>query len=208
MSKFSGIIQTHGGAELTVTDLDLEQEEPKGTESVEPPAAWPSREGSVIVSNLTCKYAPQLDPVLRDLSFTIGPREKIGICGRTGSGKSTLALSFFRFLYQEGGSIAIDGLDISKLSLLTLRERLTILPQGTLNADEVVVIASLVVIVSCFFAMDKTLTYAQRLNCSPAQCETTWTHSGNTRTSRFGMPYGSVALPAVRLAPRLQHLAP
>lgn len=68
--------------------------------------------------------------MLRDLSFEIGPREKIGICGRTGSGKSTLALSFFRFLYQEGGSIVIDGLDIGKLSLETLRSRLTILPQG------------------------------------------------------------------------------
>jgi len=64
------------------------------------------------------------------VSFTINPKEKIGICGRTGSGKSTLALSFFRFLFQEKGKIVIDGLDISKLSLSTLRSRLTILPQG------------------------------------------------------------------------------
>lgn len=67
--------------------------------------------------------------MLREVSFTIGPKEKIGICGRTGSGKSTLALSFFRFLHQESGRILIDGLDISKLSLSTLRSRLTILPQ-------------------------------------------------------------------------------
>lgn len=40
-----------------------------------------------------------------------------------------LALSFFRFLHQSAGSIRIDGLDISKLSLQTLRSRLTILPQ-------------------------------------------------------------------------------
>ncbi len=114
----------------THPDLELEQEEPEEAKGDEPPAAWPSRDGSIVVSNLTCKYAPQLDPVLRELSFEIGPREKIGICGRTGSGKSTLALSFFRFLYQEGGSIVIDGLDIGKLSLATLRSRLTILPQG------------------------------------------------------------------------------
>ncbi|CAD6568215.1 MAG: hypothetical protein TREMPRED_004364 [Tremellales sp. Tagirdzhanova-0007] len=109
--------------------LDLEVEEKEDCRGFEPPAYWPSREGSVVVDNLTCHYAPQLEPVLRGVSFTIAPREKIGICGRTGSGKSTLALSFFRFLHQSGGSIVIDGLDISKLSLSALRSSLTILPQ-------------------------------------------------------------------------------
>lgn len=130
------VVRLYAAAEMSMNSvervaeyLDLEQEEPVGTKTIEPPAHWPSRDGSVIVTNLTCKYAPQLEPVLRNVNFEIAPREKIGICGRTGSGKSTLALSFFRFLYQEGGAIEIDGLDISKLSLDTLRSRLTILPQ-------------------------------------------------------------------------------
>ncbi|ORY32179.1 ABC transporter type 1, transmembrane domain-containing protein [Naematelia encephala] len=109
--------------------LELEVEEEDHAKGAEPPAYWPSQDGSVVVEDLTCRYAPQLTPVLRGVSFTIKPKEKIGICGRTGSGKSTLALSFFRFLHQESGSIIIDGLDISKLSLATLRSRLTILPQ-------------------------------------------------------------------------------
>ena len=46
---------------------------------------------------------------------------------------TALALSFFRFLHQEAGSIVIDGLDISQLSLTALRSRLTILPQGELD---------------------------------------------------------------------------
>lgn len=77
------------GAHSCLTDLDLDVEEEDSKRGVEPPAYWPSRDGSVVVSNLTCKYAPQLDPVLKDVSFTIGPKEKIGICGRTGSGKSS-----------------------------------------------------------------------------------------------------------------------
>ncbi|WVQ79432.1 hypothetical protein IAT38_001530 [Cryptococcus sp. DSM 104549] len=109
--------------------LDLPVEEEEDAKGMEPPAHWPSRDGSVVVENLTCRYAPHLDPVLRNVSFTVGPREKIGICGRTGCGKSTLALSFFRFLFQESGTIFIDGQDISKMSLSTLRSRLTILPQ-------------------------------------------------------------------------------
>ena len=69
--------------------LDLEVEEEDHAKGVEPPAYWPSRDASVVVEDLTCRYAPQLDPVLRNVSFTILPREKIGICGRTGSGKSS-----------------------------------------------------------------------------------------------------------------------
>ena len=72
-----------------IPDLDLEVEEEVDKKGIEPPAYWPTKDGSVVVENLTCRYAPQLDPVLRDVSFTIGPKEKIGICGRTGSGKSS-----------------------------------------------------------------------------------------------------------------------
>lgn len=87
-------------------DLDLPQESTVGTK---PPAIWPSRTGSIVVSHLTASYAPELDPVLKDVSFEVLPMEKVGICGRTGSGKSTLGLSFFRFIEASSGSIMIDG---------------------------------------------------------------------------------------------------
>jgi ABC-type multidrug transport system fused ATPase/permease subunit len=83
-----------------VPDLSLEVEEEDNNRGIEPPAYWPSRDSSVVVEDLTCSYAPhvsdhlamadsQLEPVLKGISFTIAPREKIGICGRTGSGKSS-----------------------------------------------------------------------------------------------------------------------
>lgn len=54
-----------------------------------PPAIWPSRDGSIEVEGLTASYAPELPPVLKNVSFKILPKEKIGICGRTGA--STLS---------------------------------------------------------------------------------------------------------------------
>ncbi|KAH8913228.1 P-loop containing nucleoside triphosphate hydrolase protein, partial [Atractiella rhizophila] len=95
----------------------------------QPPASWPSRAGEIVVEDFSCRYAKELSPVLKGVSFTVKPGEKIGIVGRTGSGKSTLALSFFRFIEADTGRIVIDGLDISKVALRTLRERLTIIPQ-------------------------------------------------------------------------------
>ncbi|GAB1291415.1 ATP-binding cassette sub-family C member 9 [Apodemus speciosus] len=54
---------------------------------------------------------------------------EVGICGRTGSGKSSLSLAFFRMVDIFDGKIVIDGIDISKLPLHTLRSRLSIILQ-------------------------------------------------------------------------------
>lgn len=56
---------------------------------------WPEH-GELIFDNFSVKYRPELDLVLRDLSFTVKSGEKIGIVGRTGAGKSSLTLSLFR----------------------------------------------------------------------------------------------------------------
>lgn len=75
------------------------------------------------------RYKPELDDVLKRLSFTVRPGEKIGIVGRTGSGKSTLMLGLLRIIEASQGKIEIDGLDISKLSLEELRSNINIILQ-------------------------------------------------------------------------------
>lgn len=96
--------------------------------SVKAPAAWPA-EGRLEVSNLVAGYAPELPPVLKGLSFNVEKNQRIGVVGRTGAGKSSLTLALFRFLEAREGSIHIDGIDISKVSLYDLRSRLAIIPQ-------------------------------------------------------------------------------
>ncbi|CAE6458085.1 unnamed protein product [Rhizoctonia solani] len=111
--------------------LDLPQE-PNGKDCPKPPAHWPSNTSSdalIAVENLVMRYSPELDPVLHGVSFKLRPREKVGLLGRTGSGKSTLAMSFLRFVEPSEGSIRIDGLDITKISLQDLRSKITIIPQ-------------------------------------------------------------------------------
>ncbi|KAF9361710.1 hypothetical protein BGX26_000065 [Mortierella sp. AD094] len=106
----------------------MAQEPPAVIEGRRPPAAWPTG-GSIEVKDLEMKYAPELETVLRGISFNVEPRQKIGVVGRTGSGKSTLALSLFRFVEPVGGSIHIDGINICDIGLDDLRSRLTIIPQ-------------------------------------------------------------------------------
>ncbi|KAG0198978.1 hypothetical protein BGX28_007646 [Mortierella sp. GBA30] len=106
----------------------MAQEPPAVIEGRRPPAAWPTG-GSIEVKDLEMKYAPDLETVLKGISFTVESRQKVGVVGRTGSGKSTLALSLFRFVEPVGGSIHIDGINICDIGLDDLRSRLTIIPQ-------------------------------------------------------------------------------
>ena len=86
-------------------------------------------EGKITFNNYSAKYRPNTPLVLKNISFEIRPGEKLGVVGRTGSGKSTLCLSIFRLIEANSGNIFIDGIDISQIGLITLRNNLTIIPQ-------------------------------------------------------------------------------
>ncbi|XP_060863100.1 multidrug resistance-associated protein 1-like isoform X2 [Metopolophium dirhodum] len=104
------------------------QEAPWEVPSTQPPSEWPTR-GEIQFQNLKLRYRESLDLVLKGLDFLVEGGQKVGIVGRTGAGKSSLTLSLFRIVEASEGSILIDGVDISKIGLHTLRNHLTIIPQ-------------------------------------------------------------------------------
>ncbi len=75
------------------------------------------------------RYREDLDLVLKGLSLSIKPREKIGIVGRTGCGKSTLMSTLFRIVEPTGGRVMIDGHDLAQVPLHQLRTKLALVPQ-------------------------------------------------------------------------------
>ncbi|KAI9598979.1 hypothetical protein BDF19DRAFT_419287 [Syncephalis fuscata] len=93
-----------------------------------PPPDWPSH-GKIEFDNIVLRYHRFGAPVVKQSSFVIHAREKIGIVGRTGSGKSTLLISLLRLIEATEGQIRIDGLDISEMGLRDLRRRIAVLPQ-------------------------------------------------------------------------------
>ncbi|KAJ2791862.1 hypothetical protein H4R21_006253, partial [Coemansia helicoidea] len=76
---------------------ELEQLPPEAAEVVadrRPDEHWPAH-GLVEFRDYSTRYREGLDLVLRGVSFTVQPREKVGIVGRTGAGKSSLTLALF-----------------------------------------------------------------------------------------------------------------
>lgn len=87
------------------------------------------KQGEVVFSNVTARYGEDAEPVLKDLDFKVTPGEKIGIVGRTGAGKSSLIKLFWMSLSPSEGQVLIDGVDISKVDLKTLRNEVMVISQ-------------------------------------------------------------------------------
>eukprot|EP01127_Copromyxa_protea_P010837 TRINITY_DN2685_c0_g1_i1.p1 TRINITY_DN2685_c0_g1~~TRINITY_DN2685_c0_g1_i1.p1 ORF type:complete len:1499 (+),score=394.02 TRINITY_DN2685_c0_g1_i1:18-4514(+) len=97
-------------------------------DSNRPAQSWP-KAGAINFKNASLRYRPGLPLVLKNLSCSILPGEKVGVVGRTGAGKSSLMLALFRIIELDSGRIEIDGVDTSSIGLEDLRSKLAMIPQ-------------------------------------------------------------------------------
>lgn len=85
--------------------------------------------GGIEFRNLSFRYPDGENEVLTDCSFTINPGESVGIVGKTGSGKTTIVDLILRTYNVPDGSIFIDGQDINRLTIRSLRNCCAYVPQ-------------------------------------------------------------------------------
>ena len=97
-------------------------------EYMTPPDGWPPA-GRVVFEDVWLRYRPDLEPVLRGISFQVAPGERVGIVGRTGAGKSSTLSALLRVVEFHAGRILIDGVSIADIGLRDLRESLAVIPQ-------------------------------------------------------------------------------
>ncbi|WKT45217.1 AAA ATPase domain [Fusarium oxysporum f. sp. vasinfectum] len=106
---------------LKTLEADVEGEE-QPTLGTIIPDTWPSH-GAVEVRELTVFYDESPAPALKDINLSVAPGRHLVVCGRTGSGKSTLLLALLRLLNTQSGSIEVDGINLSQVSLSAIREQ-------------------------------------------------------------------------------------
>ncbi|KAG6908348.1 hypothetical protein DXG01_005166 [Tephrocybe rancida] len=135
-SSLSDAIRTTGEFEQNIVSVErilhqteVQSEAPLEIPETKPSGVWPSH-GQVEFRQYSTRYRAELELVLKDISFVIIPKEKIGVCGRTGAGKSSLLLALFRIIEPVEGTIFIDSVDITKVGLHDLRSNISIVPQS------------------------------------------------------------------------------
>ena len=86
--------------------------------------------GAISYKNVNFSYNASA-AVFKDFNLNIKPHEKVGIIGKSGAGKSTLVSLLLRFYESDDCRIEIDGQDISKINMHSLREHVAVIPQDT-----------------------------------------------------------------------------
>jgi len=88
-----------------------------------------SLQGSIEFRDLTFTYPGSQQPVLKNISLNIPSGKRVAIIGRTGSGKTTLINLLLRLYNPPRGQLFLDGVDVNRVPLSTLREDIGNVPQ-------------------------------------------------------------------------------
>jgi ATP-binding cassette subfamily B protein len=112
--------------ERIVELLDTSIEVLQDPESIE----LPPLKGEVEYRNVTFGYNPDI-PILKNINIKVDPNKTVAIVGPTGAGKSSLMNLLSRFYDPQDGCIYIDGIDIRKVTLNSLRNQMGIVLQDT-----------------------------------------------------------------------------
>ncbi|MDY6900483.1 MAG: peptidase domain-containing ABC transporter, partial [Cyanobacteriota bacterium] len=88
--------------------------------------------GYIRFENVTFRYHPESEKnILENLNFEIHPEQMIAVVGRSGSGKTTLSKLILGLYPATNGKVIIDGHDVSKIALKSLRRQIGVVDQDT-----------------------------------------------------------------------------
>jgi ATP-binding cassette subfamily B protein len=118
LERLSDIVDTPQEAEIDRNNIPL------------PPIV-----GAVKYENVSFRFAANGSLQLSNINVEFPPGKFVGIVGQSGSGKSTMMKLLLRLYEIESGRILVDGYDIAKVELYSLRRQIGVVPQDTLLFD-------------------------------------------------------------------------
>ena len=118
LERLSDIVDTPQEAEIDRNNIPL-----------------PAVSGAVKYENVSFRFAASGPLQLSNVSVEFAAGKFVGIVGQSGSGKSTMMKLLLRLYDAESGRILVDGYDIAKVELYSLRRQIGVVPQDTLLFD-------------------------------------------------------------------------
>ncbi|MFE4637040.1 ABC transporter ATP-binding protein [Streptomyces sp. NPDC056773] len=127
VASMANLVQSGvASAERVYELLDAPEQEP----DAEVPERPETLRGQVTFDKVAFRYEPD-KPLIENLSLTVAPGNTVAIVGPTGAGKTTLVNLLMRFYEVTGGEIALDGVDIAKMTREELRAGIGMVLQDT-----------------------------------------------------------------------------
>lgn len=125
--------QSFQGVSLSLERLsDVIDAEPEGSDDELDQLPLPPIQGDVVFQDVDFRFSDGAALVVNKVAFTVSSGSFVGIVGRSGSGKSTIMKLLPRLYKPEAGRILIDGFDINKLQMSSVRRQIGIVPQDSL----------------------------------------------------------------------------
>ena len=124
--QMSTIFAALAGAERVFRVMDTAPEEPDRENA----ADMAQIEGNVVLDDVTFGYVPE-KIILKHISLSAKPGQKIAFVGSTGAGKTTITNLLNRFYDIEEGTITIDGVNILDIQRSVLRKNIAMVLQDT-----------------------------------------------------------------------------
>ena len=115
--QFNWLQSALASAEKIFTIMDMQPTVVDSEDAIE----LPSVEGKIEFKNVWFAYENE-DWILKDVSFTVEPKQTVAFVGSTGSGKTTILSLICRNYDIQKGQILIDGIDIKKIKISSLRK--------------------------------------------------------------------------------------
>lgn len=128
--NLSNLMNTFINAVAYLERIFETMDEPVAVDDIEGAKEMPEIKGDVEFNNVTFAYETGPN-VLENLSFKAKAGESIALVGPTGAGKTTIVNLISRFYNLSGGEVDIDGVDISKVTLHSLRSQMGIMLQDS-----------------------------------------------------------------------------
>ncbi len=125
-SQLTGLFRSYGSFQSTARTM----EHPHGLSDAQNAIEFHYENGLIEFDQVSFAYG-QETALVKDLSFTIEPGEKVGIVGYSGAGKSTIVNLLLRMYDVEGGAISIDHQDLRSVTQYSLRSAIGLVTQDT-----------------------------------------------------------------------------